>query len=513
MAAVIGIDIGTSGCKTIAVDESGRLLASSSAGYRLYSERAGWAEQDPTDWWDSAVRTLTEVAAALAGAGYDQAGTGPTGIAGIGLSGQMHGLVGLDDARKVIRRAILWNDQRCAAECDEITEEVGGLARLIDLTNNRMLPGFTGGKVRWLRRHEPETYQQLRYLCLPKDYLRLQLTGVFATDESDASGTGFFDPRTREWVPEVFVSCGVEASMLPPIVGSTDQTGMVHGHLAAEIGLPQGVAVFGGGGDSVIQTTSMGVVEPGDVGITLGTAGVVATLTPFCPENADARIQVSAGNEPGRFHTMGVALSAAGAFQWLGEVVAQFSGADNPDFDALTAIAAEAPLGCDGLLFMPYLNGERSPHVAPEATASFVGLSRKHQAGHLARAVIEGALLNLRRILGEFELVGIPCERIIASGGATKGKLWLSILADVCNREVVRLRGSAEGGAFGAVLSAGVGAGVWRDYETALAGVEVVERITPEPARVALYERIYEVHAGLFSHFSDVYRDLQKLNE
>lgn len=502
MSVIIGVDSGTSGCKTIAVDRQGDVVASAHFDYPIYSERAGWAEQQPEDWWDAAARGIAAVTAQL----------GDTEVAAIGLSAQMHGLVALDEDWGVVRRAILWNDQRCARECDEITEEVGGFDRLVELTNNRMLPGFTGGKIRWLRNHDPESYERMRRFCLPKDYLRLRLTGVFATDESDASGTGFFDPRTRRWVPEVARACAAEPEMLPPIVPSTAQTGAVLPEIAEELGLRPGTPVFGGGGDSVIQTTAMGVTEPGDVGVTLGTAGIVATLTDSCPENQEARIQVSAGNAPDSWHVMGVALTAAGAFQWFGEVVAEFAGFEKPDFDSLAGFASNAPVGCDGLMFMPYLNGERSPHVAPEASGAFVGITRQHGPGHLARAVMEGAILNLRRIVEEFENIGIPCNRIIASGGATKNALWLSILADVCNREVVTLEGSAEGGAFGAVLAAGVGAGFWPDYEAVLAQVPELQRVSPDPDRVAVYDRVYRVHSGLFAHFSGFYEDLQELN-
>lgn len=501
-SVVIGVDIGTSGCKTIAVDARGTVVASSMFEYPLYSERAGWSEQDPEDWWEATVRGIAAVVSDLGGAD----------IRGIGLSGQMHSLVALDEDWRVLRRAILWNDQRCARECDDITEEVGGLERLVELTNNRMLPGFTGGKVRWFRDHEPEAFARMRRLCLPKDYLRYRLTGVFVTDESDASGTGFFDPRTRRWVPEVVRACGADTSMLPGLVGSTEQTGSVTDEVADQIGLPHGVPVFGGGGDAVIQTTAMGIIAPGDVGVTLGTAGIVAASAGFCPDNREARVQVSAGNAPDTWHVMGVSLAAAGAFHWFGEVIAQYAGLERPDFGALTELAARAPIGCEGVLFLPYLNGERSPHVAPEASAAFVGLTRQHGAAHLARAVIEGALLNLRRILAEFEDLGIPCERIVASGGATQSSVWLGILADICDREVVTLKGSAEGGAFGAVLAAGVGAGVWPSYAEALDSIAEVERVRPDPVRVARYARVYKVHSGLFDRFAGIYQDLERLD-
>lgn len=501
-AVTLGVDIGTSGCKTVAVDAKGRVVASRVFDYPLYSERPGWSEQEPRDWWRATEQGIAAIAEEL----------GDAEIVGIGLSGQMHGMVALDEDGRVLRRAILWNDQRCAAECEELTAELGGLDALISLTNNRMLPGFTGGKVRWFREHEPELYRRMARLCLPKDYLRYRLTGLFATDESDASGTGFFDPRSRSWVPEVVEACGATPPMLPTVVGSTEQTGAVLDEVADALGIPRGIPVYGGGGDAVIQTTSMGIIAPGDVGITLGTAGIVAASTDFCPANPNARVQVSVGNAPGAWHIMGVSLAAAGAFQWFGEIVAQYARVERPDFEGLTALAATAPAGSDGLLFLPYLNGERSPHVAPDATAAFVGLTRAHGAQHLARAVIEGALLNLRRILAEFDDLGVPCARIVASGGASRSPLWLQILADVCDREVVTLAGSAEGGAFGAALAAGVGAGVWSGYPEAFTEVEELVRVRPDPERAARYERLYRVHSGLFEQLAPLQTSLSELN-
>lgn len=501
-AVVLGVDIGTSGCKTVAVNTVGEVLASSTSGYPLYSERLGWSEQDPHDWWAAAQAGIKDVLRSL----------GECEVLGIGLSGQMHGLVALDADDQVIRRAILWNDQRCADECEQITEEVGGFERLVELINNRMLPGFTGGKIRWFKNHEPESFARMVRLCLPKDYLRLQLTGELATDESDASGTGMFNPRTKEWASEVVAACGITEQMLPRVVPSTGQTGTLLPNIAAELGLPAGVPVFGGGGDAVIQTTSMGVIAPGDVGVTLGTAGIVAASTDFCPENTDARIQVSVGNAPDAWHLMGVSLSAGGAFQWFGEVIAQFADVETPDFDALANLAATAPAGSDGLLFLPYLTGERSPHVAPTASAAFVGLTRAHGARHMARAVMEGVLLNLRRILAEFDALGVPYSRIVVSGGASRSEVWLQILADVCDREVVTLEGSAEGGALGAALAAGIGAGVWQHYSDVLDHMVEAKQVQPDPARAAEYARIYAAHSELFEDFAKVYERLAVLS-
>jgi xylulokinase len=498
---LIGVDIGTTGCKTVALDEHGDLVATNMIEYPLYSEKPGWSEQDPHDWWAAAKTGVSGIVKAL----------GDASVVGIGLSGQMHGLVALDSAGEPLRRAILWNDQRCSQECDDITSELGGLDSLISLTNNRMLPGFTGGKLRWVRDHQPSVFPKLASVCLPKDYIRFRLTGVLATDESDASGTGYFDPRTRTWVPEVFEACGGTVSMLPQVFGSSEKTGALLDSVAEELGLPPGIPVYGGGGDAVIQTTSMGILALGDVGVTLGTAGIVAATADFCPENLEARVQISAGNSATAWHIMGVSLAAAGAFQWLGEMVAQFAEAAQPDFVKLSALAEAAPIGSAGLLFLPYLNGERSPHIAPDARGAFVGLTRAHKAEHLARSVIEGVVLNLRRILEELERMGVPCRRIVASGGASRSPLWLQILADVCDREVVTLEGSGEGGALGAALAAGVGAGVWEDYQSFFAGVKETARFEPDLNSASRYKDVYEVHMNLYEQLRAVDKGVNSL--
>lgn len=498
---LIGIDIGTTGCKTVALDESGNILSTNTFDYPLYSDKPGWSEQDPNDWWAAAQKGLSLIAKDI----------GDATVAGIGLSGQMHGLVALDADGEPLRRAILWNDQRCSQECDDITAELGGLDTLISLTNNRMLPGFTGGKLRWVRDHQPELFSRLTSVCLPKDYIRFRLTGMLATDESDASGTGYFDPRKRAWVPEVFEACGGSESMLPQVVGSTQQTGTVLDSLAEELGLPLGVPVYGGGGDSVIQTTSMGILALGDVGVTLGTAGIVAATADFCPDNLEARVQISAGNSATTWHIMGVSLAAAGAYQWFGEIVAQYVESDRPDFVKISALAESAPIGSSGLLFLPYLNGERSPHIAPASRGAFVGLTRAHRAEHLARSVIEGVVLNLRRILEELERMRVPCRRIVASGGASRSPLWLQILADVCDREVVTLEGSGEGGALGAALAAGVGSGVWRDYQSFFVGVKETARFEPNNDNVARYKEIYDVHVNLYEQLRVVDKGINSL--
>lgn len=488
--ALIGLDIGTSACKAVALDASGAVLARASASYGMATPRPGWAEQDPALWEDAAADTIRAVAAEL---GRDAT------VRGIGLSGQMHGLVALDAADRVLRPAILWCDNRTAAECAAITEAVGGDDALLALTANRMLPGFTGGKIAWLRRHEPALHGRMRRFVLPKDLLRLRMTGEHATDVSDASGTGLFDVRRRSWSAPMLDAVGLRPDQVPVAVESHERTGTLRPALAEAWGLPACVPVFGGGGDSVIQTTSMGVIDPGAAGVTLGTAGLVGASADRCPENRGARLQVSCGNAPGRWHVMGVTLNGAGALSWWRDALQPILPASvaAPSFAELVALADSVPPGAAGLAFLPFLMGERCPVVAPDARAAFVGLSQAHDLRHLSRALLEGVLLNLRAIMGVMSETGLRFDRVRVSGGATASPVWLRLLADVLGREVATVAGAEEGGAYGAALVAGVGAGVWSSLEEALGAVRENGCARPDAARARLYDRLYPVHAGL----------------
>ncbi len=487
---LIGVDLGTSACKVVAVDGSGTVVAKASRDYPMINRRPGWAEQEPALWWDATDEAMSRLTAQLPEKGQE--------VRGIGLCGQMHGLTALDSEGTVIRPAILWNDQRAADECDWITEQAGGLPELLRMTRNRMLPGFTGGKVVWLRNHEPESYARMRRLLNPKDYLRYRMTGELVTEVSDASGTGLFDVANRTWSSELLRKIDVDPALLPEVVESTNSTGTVLPDLASRWNLPASTPVFGGGGDAVMQTTAMGLIEEGSAGITIGTAGNVVGGLSRCPDNPDGRIQVSCGNEPGRWHIMGVTLSAGGALQWLRDALAPLDRSRALTFESLVALARDVAPGADGVLFLPYLLGERSPHVAPHASASLVGLSQVHHAGHITRAVIEGVLLNMREILELCVDAGLRTDRIVASGGATVEPLWLQTLADVLGREVVTVTGASEGGAYGAALTAGVGTGAWPDLSGALQQIAVEHTFTPTPEAAARYDVVFKAHRALF---------------
>ncbi|MCI2423128.1 xylulokinase [Saccharopolyspora sp. K220] len=493
---LIGIDLGTSTCKAVAVAETGEVVAKSSRDYPMINLRQGWAEQDPAKWWQATDAVISALTAQLPRHGQE--------VDGIGLCGQMHGLTALDTSGTPLRHAILWNDQRSAPQCDWITERAGGLDGLLRLTQNRMLPGFTGGKIIWLREHEPEVYARTARILNPKDYLRLRMTGNHVTDVSDASGTGLFDVANRSWSKQLLGLLDIDPALLPDVVESTEATGSIRPELAARWNIPEATLVFGGGGDAVIQTTAMGLVDPGPVGFTIGTAGIVAGGTASCPDNPDGRVQVSCGNAPGRWHIMGVSLAAGGAFQWFRDALAP---AQPVSFERLIGLARDVAPGSEGLLFLPYLLGERSPHIAPDASATWIGLTPMHSVAHLTRSVLEGVLLNLREILEVCRRAGLECDRIVASGGATNEPLWLEMLADVLGHETVTVTGATDGGAYGAALTAGVGAGRWNSLEEALAGVVVERTFTPNPANTAVYDAVFARHRRLYEHLEPVFQD------
>lgn len=484
----IGLDLGTSACKAVAVDRAGSIVARAGGPYALSTPRAGWAEQDPSEWWRAADDAMSALCAQL---------PAPDAVRAIGLSGQMHGLVALDRADRVIRPAMIWCDQRGARQGELLTERLGGPEAILALTANRLWPCDTVGKILWLRDEEPAAYRRLRRFLLPKDYLRLRMTGEHATDVSDASGTGMFDVARRRWSSPLLDAVGLTPAQVPTASESQAATGRLRPEVAERWALPPGVPVVGGGGDSVVQTTAMGVVSEGSLGVTLGTAGVVAGATSACPANRDGLLQVSCGNAPDRWHTMGVSLNGGGSFQWLLEILREVPGAVL-DFEALARLAEAAPAGSEGITFLPHLMGERCPYVAPGACGAVAGLSRAHRLGHLVRGAMEGVVLNLRGILELFLRSGHRCDDLRASGGATTSPLWLALLADVLGREVVTVTGASEGGAYGAALVAGVGAGAWRHLDEAVTTIRETGRVRPDPAHRWRYERALRVHRSTF---------------
>ncbi|MFL5646784.1 MAG: xylulokinase [Chloroflexota bacterium] len=483
MGLVLGIDVSTTATKAILADETGAVRGVGVAEYGFESPHPLWSEQDPALWWDAAVEAISTVLRETATRGED--------VAAVGLTGQMHGLVLLDGNDLVLRPAILWNDQRTGAECDLIRAAVGP-DRLVAITGNDAVTGLTAPKLVWVRDHEPEVWRQIVHVLLPKDYVRLHLTGEYALDKADGAGTLLFDLATRDWSPEVVAALGVDPAWLPPTHEGPDVTGTVSAAAAAATGLRPGTPVVAGGGDQAANAVGVGVVSPGTMALSLGTSGVVfaATDQPF--HDPHGRVHAFCHAVPERWHMMSVMLSAAGSLRWFRDTLAP-----GVDFGDLVSEAAQVPPGSDGLLFLPYLSGERSPHADPLARGAFVGLTLGHDRRHMTRAVLEGVAFGLRDGLDLMTAAGMPPPaQIRASGGGTASELWRQILADVLAAELATVE-TTEGAAYGAALLAGVGAGWWTSvYAATEAVVRVTPVASPGPA------------ADLYAERHDIYREL-----
>ena len=485
---LIGIDIGTSATKVLVIDATGAIRARHTAGYPLSTPKPGWAEQDPAHWWQAVRAGLEAVREHL---------DGSITIKAIGLSGQMHGLVPLDAADRVIRPAILWNDQRTARQCAWITERAGGLDGLLAMTSNPMLLGYTGGKIIWMRDEEPANFERLTRFLNPKDHIRLILTGEHATDVSEGSGTGLFDVQNRRWSNDLLGRLDIPLSMVPKAYESHEVTGTIRDSIADQFGLPRGLPVVGGGGDGVIQTTGSGLIDPGTAQTIIGTAGIAACALDHCAANPEGRLQIFCNNAPGRWHCMGVSMNAGGSFAWLRKTLSAFSDGEVP-FDAMTALAEAVPPGAEGLLFLPYLIGERCPHPDPDARGAFVGLTLRHGTGHLVRAAMEGVVYSIREMLELMKPMGLEAHTIRASGGGAASPLWRQIQADALGAEVEIVSGAAEGGAYGAALVAGVGTGAWPDLQAATRTIEVESRTPPDTKAKPAYDAAFEIYRKLY---------------
>jgi xylulokinase len=489
MAYYLGIDASTTATKALLVDESGAVVAVAASSYGFQTPRPLWSEQDPALWWDGAVRAIRE---ALAEAGIEG-----SAVQAIGLTGQMHGLVLLDEHGEVLRPAILWNDQRTQAQCDEIRQRFGR-ERLIALTGNEALTGFTAPKILWVREHEPELYARARHILLPKDYVRYRLSGAFATDKAGAAGTLLFDLAARDWSPELLAALEIDPALLPPTFEGPNVTGVVSPEAAAATGLLPGAPVVAGGGDQAAQAVGVGAVAEGIVALTLGTSGVVFASTNQPLVEPEGRLHAFCHALPHRWHLMGVMLSAAGSLRWYRDTLAPGIA-----YPALDAEAAAVPPGSEGLLFLPYLTGERTPHPDPYARGAFVGLTVRHSRGHLTRAVLEGVAFGLRDSFTLLQEVGLPPTRQVRlSGGGARSPLWRQILADALDVELVTTA-TTEGAAYGAALLAAVGAGRFPDVQSAVdQTVTLGDSVSPTPAASA-YEALYP-------HYRALYPALQK---
>ena len=494
MSILVGLDVGTTGTRGLAVDDSGEVVAEASSEYPLHTPRPGWAEQDPEDWWQATREVLRSISSQVDGE-----------VVGLGLTGQMHGAVFLDAGDEVIRPALLWNDQRTEKQCEKITESVGE-RRLIELSGNPAVTGFQAPKVLWLRDEEPENYEKVSHVLLPKDYVRLLLTGEYATDASDASGTLFLDVERRRWSGEVLDALEVPEEWMPRVHEGPESTGNLRREAAEELGLKPGIPVAAGGGDNAAAAVGVGVVEEGFVSSSVGTSGVLfAHAEEFTPDPS-GRLHAFCHAVPGKFHLMGVTLSAGGSLSWWHDTLD-----GSFDYDELSRLASEAPPGAEGLLFLPYLSGERTPHLDPAARGTFFGLTTRHDKRHLTRALMEGVVFSLRDSLEIMRELGLPIEQVRVIGGGARGELWRRLQADVYGMPVHRTT-TDEGPAYGAALLAGVASNVYGDVEEATARVRLREGVVePEEDNVSLYDEYFETYRSLYPATSDVMRRLSEL--
>jgi xylulokinase len=492
MRYTLGIDVSTTATKALLLAADGTVAGVAASPHRLDSPRPLWSEQDPHEWWQATRSAISEV--------LKETGIPGSSVAAIGLSGQMHGLVILDGKGEVLRPSILWNDQRSALECDEIREAVG-LERLVEMTGNDAFPGFTAPKLLWVRKNEPEIYKRVRHLLLPKDYIRYRLSGDYATDKAGAGGTLLLDLRTRDWSGELLGALDIPRDWFPKTHEGPEVTGILSSGGAAATGLTAGTPIVGGGGDQAAQAVGVGAVTPNTFALTVGTSGVVFAPCDGPTVDPLGRAHAFPHAVPGQWHVMGVMLSAAGSLQWYRDTLA-------PDvaFDVLVAEADLAPPGADGLVFLPYLSGERTPHADPHVRGAFVGMTLSHNRGHMTRAVLEGVAFGLKDNLTLLREAGLPAPtEIRASGGALKSPVWSRVLADVLNVDLVTVN-ATEGAGVGAAILAGVGVGLWSSVPTACeSAVSTGRVIRPEPNSAAAYAEPYDgfrsLYPALKNHF------------
>ncbi len=498
---LLGIDVSTTATKALLMDADGGVVGVAASEYAFEAPRPLWSEQDPRLFWEGSVQSIRQL--------LEQTQVNARDIAAIGLTGQMHGLTLLDQDGETLRPCILWNDQRTAAECAEITERVGR-ERVLQLTGNPVLTGFTAPKILWVRRHEPEVYRRVAHVLLPKDYVRYKLTGDWLSDVSDSSGTSLFDVGRRTWSEEMLRALDIPRAWLPEVTESPVASARVSAEASRATGLVAGTPVVGGAGDQAAQAVGTGIVREGTPSVTIGTSGVVFAVCDQYRVEPSGRLHAFCHAVPGKWHLMGVMLSAAGSFRWyrdaLGEHEKEIAKATNRDvYDVLTEQAALAPTGCEGLLFLPYLSGERTPHADPNARGAFVGLTVRHTKAHLTRAVLEGVSYGLRDSVELIRALDVPTSQVRVSGGGARSTLWRQILADVLNADVATVN-IGEGAAFGAALLAGVGAGVYHDVASACAAVvQVTGETKPGPAH-AVYERFYPRYRALYPALAGEFR-------
>src|SRR5687767_5470327 len=495
MTYFLGIDTSTTGSKALIIDERGQVVATASSPHTLQTPRPLWSEQDPREWWEAVSASIRSV--------LEKAGISAESIGSVGLTGQMHGLVLLDETGNVLRPAILWNDQRTQSQCDEI-HQIIGREKFIQITGNVALTGFTAPKILWVKENQADVYAKAKHVLLPKDYIRYKLTGEYAMDKADGAGTVLFDLKSRDWSDEVLSALDISRVWMPQTFEGTQVTGYVTEEAASVTGLKLGTPVMAGGGDQAASAVGVGAVEPGIVGLTLGTSGVIFATTPSALIEPEGRLHAFCHAVPGMWHFMGVMLSAAGSLQWYRDTLAPNTG-----FDELLKEAEAIPAGSEGLQFLPYLSGERTPHPDPLARGAFIGLTIRHTRAHMTRAVLEGVAFGLKDSFTLIQNAGLgTITQVRASGGGTKGALWRQILASVLEAELVTVN-TTEGAAYGAAILAGVGAGIWEDVPSACKiCVKITGSTLPDPSEVEVYGKAYPIYQSLYPALKSSFKQM-----
>ena len=507
MNYTIGVDIGTSGTKSVLFDEKGNVIASASAEYPMYQPQNGYAEQNPEDWYNASISTIREI--------VSKSGIDTDKIAGLGLSGQMHGLVMLDDENKVIRPAIIWCDQRTSKECEEITEKVGA-ERLIEITANPALTGFTASKILWVRNNEPENYSKCRHILLPKDYVRFMLTGVYATEVSDASGMQLLDIPNRCWSDEILEKLDIDKSLLAKVYESPDVTGYITEAAAALTGLNAGTIVVGGAGDNAAAAIGTGVVSDGKAFTTIGTSGVVFAHTSKISIDPKGRVHTFCCAVPGCWHIMGVTQGAGLSLKWFKDNFCHEESEtakllDKSVYALLDEEADSVSIGSDRLIYLPYLMGERTPHLDPYARGVFFGLSAIHTKKHLLRAVMEGVAFSLRDCADICHEIGADIDDMMACGGGGTSAVWRQMLADLYNC-TVKTVSSKESPALGAAILAMVGAGIYKTVPEACSQIIKINKTqAPIKENVNKYEDFYNVYKKLYPALKQQYKEIAQI--
>jgi xylulokinase len=507
MRYLLGIDVGTSSTKTVLFDENCKSIASASEEYPLYQPQNGWAEQNPEDWYTAAVHTIQRV--------LKSSGISGAEVKGLGLSGQMHGLVMLDSKDEVIRPAIIWCDQRTAKECEEITQKVGA-SRLMEITANPALTGFTASKILWVRNHEPENYKKCSHILLPKDYVRFRLTGQYATEVSDASGMQLLDIPNRCWSEELLAKLEIDPALLPKVYESPEITGYLSSEAASLLGLTTNVVVAGGAGDNAAAAVGTGTVRDGRAFTTIGTSGVVFAHSSKITIDPKGRVHTFCCAVPGCWHVMGVTQAAGLSLSWYLDTFcadykekAKSLGMDF--FEFVNREAASAPIGSNKLLYLPYLMGERTPHLDPDCRGVFFGLSAIHKQADLLRAVMEGVSYSLKDCQSILDEMGIKVDQMMACGGGSKSAFWQQILADMFNCPV-QTAALQEGAVLGVAILAGVASGIFSDVADACDAIITTDKICqPIKENQDYYEKGHDVYCQIYGQIKDQFQQLANL--